>query len=667
MSCHILCAHEDPQVMQWLGSALHELAGDAICFSSYEDAQSLLKTAQEIWKAEGDVAMVFCSLKIAGTGGEDLFLRMKRNPLFRGTRKILLDTADDPRPIDFLLQAGAMEARLDPYFDIEFLKNLLRHHLTDYVAHMAPHLIDDLYPLLDLQGLGGALSSAKKKFELLTRRMGEVRRSVIGDGSLSDATVEDGMVNEFDRLLDRPERHTYAPGEDLVREGDEAGRIWIILDGKVKLIRNMEGEELIFHSESAGKIVGLMSLSLQNPVFFTCRAVTEVKAVILDREQVGRAVHESPVLAQYLITVMMRGMARRNARAAELLMEVRTLNKQLGRQRDELAGTLEKLRATQNQLIDSAKMATLGNLAAGMAHELNNPVGALIRSAEHMEGDLIALLGMASDMGPAQEAIPVARSSPPLSTREERKLRAGLAEDLGIDSADAVHLIGAGVHSREQFQALAGRSRAKALSARSKRALKQRLISEISLAGQIGIALRNIVNCSGRIAELVRSLKIYARNEPDYSPDVNVNQTLDDVLLILSNRLKTIDLHKDYGDLPVVRANSSQLQQIWTNLISNAVQALDGEGEIAIRSSIPRDGWIRVEVEDNGPGIPEDARKKLWDVHFTTRSGRVEFGLGLGLSIVKTIVRQHQGEITFTSEAGRTVFTVDLPVSPKES
>jgi len=658
MSCRAFCVHSDPEVVRRLKDGFRELGADALSFEVFEDAESLLEAAVEGMAAGDDVAMVFGGLNFAGIGGDDLFRRMKREPGLRGTRKILLDTAADSEAVDGLLQRGVMQSRLDLDFDNERLRKLLRAQLTDYVVNVAPHLMDDLHPLLNLRILAGALGTARKNLALLNERLSEVQRSVLGDENLSSHKVEEEMIAEFDRILNHPERHTYAAGADIVGQGDKAGRIWVILKGRVKLFRKIEGEEVIFHSESAGRMVGLMSLSLQNPVFFSCRAVTEVTALVLTREQVKHAVGESLVLPHYLITVVMRSMARRNQRSVELLTEVRALNGELGRQRDELAEALKELREMQDRLVDSAKMATLGNLAAGMAHELNNPVGAMSRSAEHLGDDVEALFGMAPELKAATETIPLARSSAPLSTRDERGLRRDLARDLEIEASEATRLVTAGIHSKKEF---------KKLSKHHKKKGTARLVEEIAYAGQIGTALRNVSNCSRRIAELVRSLKVYAREDVDCTPGVIVNQTLDDVLLILSNKVKDIELHKEYGDLPEICANPSQLQQVWTNLISNAAQALEGKGHIVLRTSVPRQGWVCVEVEDNGPGIPEEARERLWESRFTTRAGRVEFGLGFGLPIVRTLVRQHGGDIDFDSKPGRTVFTVELPECPNEA
>lgn len=657
MSCHVLCAHSDPEVVGRLECALHALSLGVLQISVHDDAASLLAAGLQLRESGEDVAMVFCDLPIAGMQGEDLFRTLKGKSSLRGTRKILLDGAQHAEAVDELLQRGVMHARLDPEFEVERLQKLLKSQLTDYVVNIAPHLMDDLHTLLDLHVLAGALGSAKENLERLNSRLREVNRSVIGDDQVSDEQVEQSMIEEFDRILDHPERRKYMPEDVMVHQGDEAGTIWIILQGRVKLYRTIDGEDVIFHSESAGRIVGLMSLSLQNPVFFSCRAATEVTALVLSREQVRTAIRENPALSHSLITVIMRSMVRRNARAAELQTEVLTLNRELSQQRDELATTLKELRRAQSRLVDSAKMATLGNLAAGMAHELNNPVGAMLRATEHLAGDLDALLGAAPDLEAVAKTIPLARSTEPLSTREERQLRRELAEDLDIDRNDAAKLVAAGIHSKKQFRKLAKTN---------KKLGKKQLLAELARAGQIGSALRNITNCSTRIAELVRSLKVYARDDNEFVPDTDLNHTLDDVLLILANKVRQVELQKEYGKLPGITANPSQLQQVWTNLISNAVQALDGQGTMTVRTSAPGHGGVRVEIEDNGPGIPEELRDRIFEARFTTKDKRIEFGLGLGLPIVRTIVRQHGGDITFTSEPGKTIFAVELPASPDQ-
>ncbi|MFC7336643.1 ATP-binding protein [Haloferula chungangensis] len=651
----VLCAHRDPSVPERLRASFATSVPGMIDVEAFTNGAELANRAGAVLAEKRDLPLIFAGIDLDELDGIELLRQLHHVPPLRDCRKVLLAEADDTGDSDTLLQLGALHGRLDPEFDEEALRRLMKSLLTDYVVHSAPHLLHELHPLLDLRSLASGFSSTRKNYQQLNSKLNEVKRSVIAVDELSDDQIEASMIDEFDKVLGHPDRKHYAPGDVLVNEGDEAGTIWIIIEGRVKLYRTIDGDDVTFHSESAGRIVGLMSLSLQSPVFFSCRAVTPTTALVLGSEQVREAIHQSPSLSNYLITVILRSMARRNRRSAQLLVQVRTLNHRLAEQRDELAETLDELRATQERLVETTKMATLGNLAAGMAHELNNPIGAILHATEHLEQDLERLLGMTPDLAVAAAAIPVAKKIPPRSTRDERRLRDALAKDLKVDPNKAARLVAAGVECRADFQ----RYRALAGGIGDEQVLRQ-----LDLAGQIGMSLRNCSNCSSRVAALVRSLKIYARSDEDHFEKVELNGTIDDVLLILANRLREIDLEKHYAELPEILASPSQLQQVWTNLISNASQAIGPGGTVKVSTCSPRPGWQRVEVEDNGVGIREEDRERLFEARFTTRKGRVEFGLGLGLPISRNIVLQHGGEIRFESQPGRTVFTVDLPENP---
>lgn len=653
----VLCAHHNPVVAERLREAYDRLAPGEIVVESFTNGRELHERAEAAAKENIDIPLIFSGLDLDELDGVALLCGLQKSPDFSGSRKVLLATAEQAESADTLLQCGALHGRLDPDFEDETLQRLNRNLLTDFVVHSAPHLIDDLHPLLDLRLLANGFSKARDNLRQLNKRLKEVERSVIAVDGMSDDRVEEAMIDEFDRLLERPERHRYSAGETMVREGEDPGTIWIILSGRVQLFRTIDGEDVTFHSESAGRIVGLMSLSLQDPIFFSCRAVTPTTSLVLSRAEVSDAIHRSPALSNYLITVILRSMARRNRRSAQLLVKVRQLNQRLSVQRDELTLTLDELRATQECLVDSTKMATLGNLAAGMAHELNNPVAAILHASEHLSKDLESLLASTPDLAVAAAALPAAQKIASRSTRDERRIRDQLVRELDIDSRQATKLVSAGIESRADFEHYASFAA---------KASKEQVIHQLGHAGQIGTALRNTSNCSHRIAALVRSLKIYARSDEDQFEKIDLNGTLDDVQLILANRLRDVEIVKNYGDLPSIKANSSQLQQVWTNLISNAIQAMGEKGELSLTTSAPRPGWLRVQVEDNGAGIPEEAQAHLFEARFTTRSGRVEFGLGLGLPISQNIIHRHGGEICFVSQPGRTIFTVDLPETPPD-
>ena len=165
-----------------------------------------------------------------------------------------------------------------------------------------------------------------------------------------------------------------------------------------------------------------------------------------------------------------------------------------------------------------------------------------------------------------------------------------------------------------------------------------------------------------RIVDLVKALKTYTYMDQAEVQAVDVRAGLDNTLIILQNKLKGgVTVVRDYSDdLQVINAYAGELNQVWTNLIDNAIDAMDGEGTLIVRTRHEHP-WVIVEIEDDGPGIPEENRSKIFDPFFTTK-GPGE-GTGLGLSISRNlVVQKHRGEISVDSKPGRTCFAVRLPL-----
>jgi signal transduction histidine kinase len=178
------------------------------------------------------------------------------------------------------------------------------------------------------------------------------------------------------------------------------------------------------------------------------------------------------------------------------------------------------------------------------------------------------------------------------------------------------------------------------------------LLSEISLG-------------SGRIAEIVKALKTYTYMDQAPVQSVDVREGLDNTLIVLHSKLKRgVTVVREYAeDLPVIEAYASELNQVWTNLIDNAIDAMEGEGTLVVRARRD-DPWVVVQIEDSGSGIPEEIQSKIFDPFFTTK-GQGE-GTGLGLNISRNlIVQKHFGEISVLSKPGSTCFTVQLPIDLK--
>lgn len=457
------------------------------------------------------------------------------------------------------------------------------------------------------------------------------------------------------------QRRDYPAGEMLLSEGDLPEGLWLILSGSVELFRTIDGMEIISHSESAGRLVGLMALSEQHPTFFSCRARTDVEALFIPAHFLQKWMTEQAGFGRLLLAVMVRTMARRNRRGAQLLAKVRTLNQRLAEQRDDLELALQQLRDAQSQLVEQAKMATLGNLAAGMAHELNNPVAAMQRAADFIKEDLDQLFSGNKNLASTAAAMRNAMQNKAMGSADERAAKAQLTNALAGNRNLANSAFAAGIRSEDELNALLGGLKAKEREAR---------LQEIIHGGQIGVSLRNLGNCSQRIADLVRSLKLHARDDQEFSDGVDLNQSIEDTLLLLSHRLRDITVQKHYGELKPITAHVSRLQQVWLNLLVNALQAMTHAGlsrenaVIEITTRMADEGHVEVAITDCGPGIAADVAPRLFEHRFTTKGGRVEFGLGLGLPICRMIVENHGGTLIFESQPGRTCFTTLLPIEP---
>lgn len=538
------------------------------------------------------------------------------------------------------------------------LAGVLREQMTRHIIAHAPERVEAIPGLLDYSIISSTLASARDEHLRMSGRYDAFEDSVLGTPDVPDKELEQAMIDEIDRLFDTPARTLVPQGRIFAREGDDSTGIWIIVEGQVELFRVVEGKDLVFHSESAGRIVGLMSLYRQSPIFFSCRARTDCIMLQLSRAEIRRAIHESPEFAAHLIGVILRSMARRNRRAAQLLIKNRTLNHALAERKAELERTLDDLKEAQERLVESEKMSTLGTLAAGMAHELNNPVAAILRATDHLREDLLRLLQGSAGLSAVADAMSLAMDRTPLSTREEREIRSVLADRLNQDRNLADGLFAAGIRSFEELERLLGTCRP---------ADRTRSLERIRHGGQLGTSLRNLETCSRRISKLVRSLKVYARDDPDWHDGVDLNQTLEDVVTLLASHLRDVELRKEYGKLPPLKCMPSQLEQVWTNLLINAIQAMDGRGVILIQTRhLDQEGRIEVTIEDHGPGIPPDVQPRLFQSRFTTRSGRIEFGLGLGLPISKTLIANHGGRISFESKPGLTRFFIQLPINPPD-
>ncbi|MEQ9484223.1 AAA family ATPase [Coleofasciculus sp. F4-SAH-05] len=348
-----------------------------------------------------------------------------------------------------------------------------------------------------------------------------------------------------------------------------------------------------------------------------------------------------------------------------LEQKVTERTEQLQHKNEELSQTLQELKTTQNELIQSEKMAALGQLVAGIAHEINTPLGA-IRAAigntdKALEASLSQLPQLLPHLNPQQQAdffrfIEQALGSQPrLSTREKRQIKRTVTQQLqGHDIANAkqlAHLLTeGGLHD----------SFASQLSLLQTPQVNQIVQIAYDIA-RLNANSQTINNAVERASKIVFALKSYARSDHrEEKQSFQIVNNIETVLELYHNYLKKgVEVRRHYQSVPEIPGYPDELVQVWTNLIHNGIQAMEGKGilEIGVRQQGQN---ILVEVTDSGCGIPPDIQDKIFQPFFTTK-GAGE-GSGLGLDIVQKILEKHQGSITFASVLGKTTFTVALPI-----
>lgn len=328
--------------------------------------------------------------------------------------------------------------------------------------------------------------------------------------------------------------------------------------------------------------------------------------------------------------------------------------------------TLKQLETTQEQLIQSEKMASLGQLIAGIAHEINTPLGAIRSSVENisdfLERNLGALPSFFQDLtGECHQLFAELLDSANqdlviLSSREKRKLKRGnirILEAEGIDQADDVADTLAELNYLEEIEALV--PRLQSVGGRQ----------TLDMAYQFSTLLnstKTIRTATDKAAKVVFALKSYSHfDHTGNKAPTNLIYDIETVLTLYQSQLKNgVEVIRNYEPIPTVSCYHDELSQVWTNLIHNALQAMDYQGTLTLDVQ-QQENQIQVKVADSGQGIPAEVMPKIFQPFFTTKPPGE--GSGLGLDIVQKIVKKHEGDLSVESEPGKTQFTVSIPLA----
>lgn len=433
-------------------------------------------------------------------------------------------------------------------------------------------------------------------------------------------------------------------GEILFEEGSPGDMAYIIRAGEVEIVKISQKREILLATRGPGDVFGEIALIFDSPRTATVRARTATDLVGIGREDLRKLLQISPSAAASMFDIV-----------------------------------LSRLQNTQNLLKQSEKMAQLGTFTAGIAHELNNPSAAVQRSAQQLDSALfdsartfmrLVREGLVPHQQEALErfvkmAQERARNLPEMDPLRRSDREAELEEWLdeqGVEDAweSAATLVNLGF-SDEDLRDLAAEFSGSQLPV---------IIGWLNNNYTIFNLLNELKQGAQRISAIVKALKSYTYLDQAPIVRYNVNQGLDDTLLILRHKLKSdLTVKREYDtSLPEIEAHGSELNQVWTNLIDNAADALHGSGrkDGVIAITTRQEGkWIIVTIEDNGPGIPPDALPRIFEAFYTTKP--IGQGTGLGLDIsYNIVVRRHQGDIRVKSEPGRTHFEVWLPTELQE-
>jgi len=434
-------------------------------------------------------------------------------------------------------------------------------------------------------------------------------------------------------FLSRAEEMQIKAGETYVRQGDPADWLFVILEGQFQWRGEFGGETVVL-SGKPGDVTGVLPFSRMKQFAVTGRAVVDGRILRFPTSQFSELVQKMPELTTRLVGLMS-----------------------------------DRIRETTRIEQQRDRLASLGKLSAGLAHELNNPASAAKRATSQLRVILKKIKDASHELGkrdltPAQkaeiESLEVSFSVqdvPPPDPLTISDLEDKLDSLLRSHGQNDLWMLAAGL-ARRNIQPEVLESLFSKLDAVTARAALVRIAASVEVAS----LLHEIESSTSRISDLVGAIKQYTYMDQSAVQNVDIVKSLEITLTILNHKLKQgVAVQRDYQRVPLlVNSFGSELNQVWTNVIDNAIDAMHGKGELRVRT-YREDGCVVVEIADNGPGISPEVQPHIFEPFFTTKG--VGEGTGLGLDTVQRIVKKHRGSIQVTSKPGDTRFQIWLPLA----
>jgi signal transduction histidine kinase len=417
-------------------------------------------------------------------------------------------------------------------------------------------------------------------------------------------------------------------GDVLLTQDQFNDRLYLVMNGSLRgFARNPDGDEIEIFKAVPYMFVGVNSFFSTSKTMTNVIALEESEVAYISYKEAVELAGGTASLAEQFLPVVVNELTYRQQRTHEIATEK------------------EK---TLKKLIHSEKMASLGQMAAGIAHELNNAIVVLEKNTKWLG---IKMEEFVREHSPEmlyffQSGI---RSGRSLSSTEIRDKRNRLKTAFGLRD--------------DQAEKLAETSITKEELANHTDNLKLN-IDRIANYWEAGATIKDMLIAAQHATHVVKTVKTLGAQHPDRQERVDVNETIRETLTLLQSNVRRITVELQLGTLIPILAHTGELIQVWSNIIKNACESLESAGTAQPRliiSSLQKGDTILVSISDNGPGIPADIRDRIFQPNITTKKEGLSFGLGLGLTIVQSIVTRYHGRILVESEPGSTTFTIHLP------
>src|SRR5579862_502461 len=439
--------------------------------------------------------------------------------------------------------------------------------------------------------------------------------------------------DQIDWFLSQAQDLRVKAGDTYARQGDPADAMTVLLEGQFQWRGELGGETLVVELK-AGDVTGVLPFSRMKKFTLSGRALTDGRVLRFPAVLFPQLVQKMPELATRLVGLM-----------SDRIREATRFEQQRDR------------------------LAALGKLSAGLAHELNNPASAAKRASSQLREMLKRIRDASHDLGRREltasqkseieriEASLMQADTPPLSALAASELEDELDSLLRSHEQDDLWQLAADL-AKKNFKPQDLEHLFAILDPPTARAALVRISALVEVAG----VLNEIESSTSRISDLVKAIKEYTFMDQAPVQNVDIVKTLETTLTILNHKLKRgVTVHRDYQPLPMlVNSFGSEINQVWTNLIDNAIDAMGGKGDLTVRT-YREDDCVVVEILDNGPGISPAVLPRIFEPFFTTKG--VGEGTGLGLDTVQRIVKKHRGNVQVRSQPGETRFQVRLPLA----